>query len=190
MASRRAVLTALGGVALAGGGYTQGAYHGALTQVGMRLHGQSAVIDMRVGALEYAVAGSGPPLMMIHGTGGGFDQRLLFASRLRDLGFQIVAPSRFGHLCSAFPDDPSPARQADVLVELLDHLGIDRIPVAGRSACAFTAAEFAVRHPDRCSHLVLLLPCAQNEPVAAAARQPAAEPSICELSVPSIEDDA
>jgi PAS domain S-box-containing protein len=36
----------------------------------------------------------------------------------------------------------------------------------------------------------LLLPCAQSQQVTGAARPPAAEPSICELSVPSIEDDA
>jgi pimeloyl-ACP methyl ester carboxylesterase len=62
--------------------------------------------------------------MMIHGTGGGFDQGLLFAHRLRESGFQIIAPSRFGYLRSTFPVDASPAHQADVLVELLDHRGI------------------------------------------------------------------
>jgi 2-hydroxy-6-oxonona-2,4-dienedioate hydrolase len=98
--------------------------------------------------------------MMVHGTGGGFDQGLLFAGKLRDLGFQIIAPSRFGYLRSTFPDDASPSHQADVLAELLDHLSIDRIPVAGGSAGALTAAEFALRHPDRCSHLVLLVPAA------------------------------
>lgn len=32
--------------------------------------------------------------MMIHGTGGGFDQGLLFAAGLRQQGFRIIAPSR------------------------------------------------------------------------------------------------
>jgi pimeloyl-ACP methyl ester carboxylesterase len=118
------------------------------------------VIDTSAGTFEYAVAGDGPPLMMIHGTGGGFDQGLLFASKLRARGFRIVAPSRFGYLGSAFPDDASPAHQADVLVELLDHLGIERLPVVGGSAGALTAAEFALRYPDRCSYLVLLVPAA------------------------------
>ncbi|WP_089279867.1 alpha/beta fold hydrolase [Antarctobacter heliothermus] len=65
------------------------------------------MIDTPAGALEYANADDGPPLMMIHGTGGGFDQGLLFASGLRQSGFRIVAPSRFGYLGSAFPDDAS-----------------------------------------------------------------------------------
>lgn len=91
---------------------------------------------------------------MIHGIGGGYDQGL------RKRGFRIIAPSRFGYLGSAFPDDASPVHQADVLVELLDHLGIDRLPVLGGSAGALTAAEFALRHPDRCSHVGLLVPAA------------------------------
>ncbi|MGO4915940.1 alpha/beta fold hydrolase [Pseudogemmobacter sp. W21_MBD1_M6] len=77
---------------------------------------------------------------------------------LRDAGFQIVAPSRFGYLRSAFPEHASPAHQADVLVELLDHLGLARIAVVGGSAGALTAAEFGLRHPDRCSHLALIVP--------------------------------
>lgn len=160
MIRRRTILAGLGGVALAVGGYATGAYRASMDATERRLDRRSSVIDTTAGALEYAVAGRGAPLMMIHGTGGGFDQGLLFAHRLRELGFQIMAPSRFGYLGSVFPDDASPVHQADILVELLDHLGIDRIPAVGGSAGALTAAEFALRHPERCSHLVLLVPAA------------------------------
>jgi pimeloyl-ACP methyl ester carboxylesterase len=158
--TRRGVLLGLGGIALAGAGYAAGAFREARAQTRNRLFGKGTVIGTRAGALEYAIAGDGPPLMMIHGTGGGFDQGLLFAAGLRQRGFRIVAPSRFGYLGSAFPDDASPAHQADVLVDLLDHLGIDRLPVLGGSAGALTAAEFALRHPDRCAFLGLLVPAA------------------------------
>jgi pimeloyl-ACP methyl ester carboxylesterase len=158
MTTRRSLLLSLGGLALAGGAYAAGAFREMRRQAELRLFGQGSLIDTRAGALEYAVAGKGPPLMMIHGTGGGFDQGLLFATRLRQQGFRIIAPSRFGYLGSAFPDDASPAHQADTLVDLLDHLSIDRLPVLGGSAGALTAAEFALRHPDRCSQLALLVP--------------------------------
>ncbi len=160
MTTRRSVLLGLGGLALGGGGYGFAAFREARAQAETRLLGQSTVFDSSAGALEYALAGDGPPVLMIHGTGGGFDQGLLFGATLRELGFRILAPSRFGYLRSAFPDDASPAHQGDVLVELLDHLGIDRLPVIGGSAGALTAAEFALRHPDRCSHLGLLVPAA------------------------------
>ena len=160
MTARRSVLLGMGAVLLAGGAWTVGAYRTSMAGAEARIARRSSVIATGAGTLEYAVAGHGSPLMMIHGTGGGFDQGLLFADRLRESGYQIVAPSRFGYLRSDFPDDASPAHQADVLVELLDALGIRRIPVIGGSAGALTAAEFALRHPDRCSHLVLLVPAA------------------------------
>jgi 2-hydroxy-6-oxonona-2,4-dienedioate hydrolase len=153
MTTRRALLLGLGGLALAGGGLYRGRFplrRACRQTAGCSGKERGASIRAQ-GSLEYAVAGDGPPLMMIHGTGGGFDQGLLFAAGLRRSGFRIVAPSRFGYLGSAFPDDAPPAHQADTLVELLDHLGIDRLPVAGGSAGALTAAELALRHPDRCS---------------------------------------
>ncbi|MGD9914997.1 MAG: alpha/beta hydrolase [Rhizobiaceae bacterium] len=61
---------------------------------------------------------------------------------------------------SSFADDASPLHQADLLVELLDHLRIDRMAAVGGSAGALSAAEFALRHSDRCSDLVLLVPAA------------------------------
>jgi 2-hydroxy-6-oxonona-2,4-dienedioate hydrolase len=70
----------------------------------------------------------------------------------------VIAPSRFGYQRSDMPDDPSPARQADALTDLLDALGLDRVPVIGGSAGALSAIEFAIRHPDRCSALVPLVP--------------------------------
>ena len=160
MIRRRALLTGLGGMALVAGAWSKGTYRATMAAAEARIMRRSSVIETRAGPLEYAIAGRGTPLMMIHGTGGGFDQGLLFAHGLRESGFQIVAPSRFGYLRSAFPDDASPGHQADVLVELLDHLGWDHIAVAGGSAGALSAAEFALRHPDRCSHLALIVPAA------------------------------
>ncbi|MEW9920915.1 alpha/beta fold hydrolase [Marimonas sp. MJW-29] len=160
MVTRRALIGGFVGLALASAGYATGAFREARKQAQGRLLGRSSAIDTGLGPLEYAVAGDGPPLMMIHGTGGGFDQGLLFAAKIRERGFRIIAPSRFGYLGSAFPADASPPQQADILVALLDHLGIDRLPVLGGSAGALTAAEFALRHPGRCSHLGLLVPAA------------------------------
>jgi pimeloyl-ACP methyl ester carboxylesterase len=169
MTRRELLLAGLGGSALAACAYGTGAFRATLRAAEGRIAARSSVLDTSAGALEYAVAGVGFPLMMIHGTGGGFDQGLLFASSLRKAGFQIVAPSRFGYLRSAFPDDASPTRQADVLAELLDHLALDRVAVAGGSAGVLPAAEFALRHPDRCSHLVLIVPAGNltgEDPVA------------------------
>jgi 2-hydroxy-6-oxonona-2,4-dienedioate hydrolase len=112
----------------------------------------------RFGPQEYADVGDGPPLLMIHGTGGGFDQGLLFARRLIQQGFRVIAPSRFGYLGTGFPADPGPEAQADALADLMDSLGLDRIPVIGGSAGAIPALAFALRHPDRTRAPVPIVP--------------------------------
>lgn len=161
MLSRRAFLT-LGiaaGAVVAGGGIAWSASAAAVAAARARLAaGNSSVIETRHGAMEYAVEGEGPPLLMIHGTGGGFDQGLSFARRLIEAGHTVIAPSRFGYLRSAFPADPSSENQADAFVDLLDALGIDRLPVVGGSAGALSATAFAIRHPGRCAALVALVP--------------------------------
>ena len=120
----------------------------------------STVIDTGFGALEYATAGGpdGPAVMMIHGTGGGFDQGLAAAAPLAEMGYRIIAPSRFGYLRSALPLDASSARQADAIVTLMDHLGIGQAGVIGLSAGARSALALAALHPDRCSALIALVP--------------------------------
>ena len=160
MMSRRAFL-ALGvatGAVVIGGGVAWSAYASAIAAARARVATGSTTIPTRHGVMEYAVAGEGPPILMVHGTGGGFDQGLGFAKGLIAAGHTVIAPSRFGYLRSAFPADPSSENQADAFVDLLDALGIDRVPVIGGSAGALSATAFAIRHPDRCSALVALVP--------------------------------
>jgi pimeloyl-ACP methyl ester carboxylesterase len=136
------------------------AFAAEIARARARIGTGSQVFQGRFGPTEYAVVGDGPPLIMIHGTGGGFDQGLAFSSRLIAAGRQVVAPSRFGYLRSALPDDPSLEHQADAIVDLMDHLGIARAPVIGGSAGALSAIQFAIRHPERCSALVVIVPAA------------------------------
>lgn len=172
--SRRHLLLGVGASALVGGAYVSSRFRHAVGAADRRVAGRSSVIATRFGKLEYAIAGSGPPLLMVHGTGGGFDQGLHFAAALQKLGHRIIAPSRFGYLRSDFPVVPSLANQADAFAALLDHLAIDRLAVAGGSAGALSATAFALRHPDRCSALVLLVPAANidgSDPVKMSALQ-------------------
>jgi 2-hydroxy-6-oxonona-2,4-dienedioate hydrolase len=128
-----------------------------------RLEGRSATIETASGIMEYAAAGSGAPLLMIHGTGGGFDQGLLFTEKLHAQGVRVIAPSRFGYLRSSFPADHSSEAQADAFLALLDHHKLDKVVVAGGSAGALSAVQFTVRHPDRTSALILIVPAANVE---------------------------
>lgn len=160
MISRRSLLgLGLAGGALAAGSVTVGAYSAAMAEARARIDpGQSRVVATRFGDVEYAETGSGAPLLMIHGTGGGFDQGLAFTRPLHGRGYRVIAPSRFGYLRSAFPADPSPENQADALADLMDALGIERAAIAGGSAGALSAIAFAIRHPGRTAALMALVP--------------------------------
>jgi 2-hydroxy-6-oxonona-2,4-dienedioate hydrolase len=154
----RLALAAL--VLIAGGLWVQQSFSADLLRETDRVERGSQVIATRFGQLEYAAVGSGPSFLMLHGTGGGFDQGLAFTETLPPRGIQVIAPSRFGYLRSDMPAGATPADQADALVELLDRLGIDRIVVGGGSAGAIPAVQFALRHPQRCAGLILIVPAA------------------------------
>lgn len=157
MLSRRAIV-GLGLAAGAGGFAVHNAYIADLEKARARIELGSKLMSSRFGPLEYAIAGTGTPVLMIHGTGGGFDQGLAFAKRLSASGFQVIAPSRFGYLRSKFPEEPSSENQADAFVDLLDELRVDQVAVLGGSAGALSALQFAIRHPKRCAVLVPIVP--------------------------------
>lgn len=110
------------------------------------------------GPIEYAQQGQGEPILVVHGAGGGFDQGLLFGRGLAERGFAITAMSRFGYLRTPLPQDASPQAQADAHASLLDALQIPKTIIIGASAGAPSALQFALRQPQRCSGLVLLVP--------------------------------
>ncbi|MDE2494409.1 MAG: alpha/beta hydrolase [Alphaproteobacteria bacterium] len=125
-----------------------------------RLAGRSQVINTTFGALEYASAGDGEPVLAIHGAGGGFDQGLEMTGVLTSHGWRLIAPSRFGYLRSSNPATTTPAVQADAYAELLHSIAVRKAVVVGISAAAWSALQFAIRHPDLCRALVLLVPAA------------------------------
>jgi len=118
----------------------------------------SRVVETPLGPIEYADVGSGPPVLMIHGAGGGFDQSIEVGRLLIDKGFRLIAPSRFGYLRTPRPADASPAAQADAHACLLDALGLDRVAVVGASLGAPSTVQLCLRHPRRCSSMVLVVP--------------------------------
>lgn len=118
------------------------------------------MIATKCGAIEYQEAGQGVPLLMVHGSGGGHDQGMMFAKDFAAKGVRVIAMSRFGYLRTPLPVVATPAAQADAHACLLDALGIRQAAVLGASAGAPSATEFAIRHSERTSALILLVPLA------------------------------
>jgi 2-hydroxy-6-oxonona-2,4-dienedioate hydrolase len=120
----------------------------------------SEIVATRCGPIEVQQAGTGIPLLMIHGSGGGHDQGMAWARPLLQQGVRVIAMSRFGYLRTPRPADASPEAQADAHACLLDALGIAKAAVMGVSAGGPSALQMAIRHPDRVSALVLVVPIA------------------------------
>jgi pimeloyl-ACP methyl ester carboxylesterase len=118
----------------------------------------SSTLETPFGRVEYARAGEGPPVLVVHGVLGGYDFGVGAGGVNLPPGYRIIAPSRFGYLGSPLPTDPSPAAQADAFAALLDHLRIDALPVVAFSAGSTSAVQLALRHPERVSRLVLISP--------------------------------
>lgn len=137
--------------------------------------GGSQVVDTACGPIEYATFGEGPPVLVVHGIFGGFDQGLVVAKGNVGGSFRYIAPSRFGYLGTPLPDQPSLAAQADAYSCLLDTLGIEQVAIIGTSAGSTSAIQFCLRHPDRCSALVLFSANLPGEVAAGSLPQPVAK---------------
>ena len=121
-----------------------------------RIRGKSNLLQSRYGDIEYTDSGSGPPVLVIHGSGGGFDQGELIARAVLDDGFRRICPSRFGYLRSTFRDGATFDDQAHAYAMLLDTLGVEQAAVVAMSHGGPSALLFAALHPERVSSLTLL----------------------------------
>jgi pimeloyl-ACP methyl ester carboxylesterase len=111
-------------------------------------------VETSLGPVEVAVQGSGPPVLMIHGTPGGSDSSVAMGRFLVDVGFELIAPSRPGYLGTSLGDRSAIDAQADLHAALLDELGHERAGVLTWSGGGPSGYRLAVRHPGRVSALV------------------------------------
>ena len=116
----------------------------------------SRIVETAEGPIEYAEIGTGAPVLVVHGNGGGYDQGLLAGRMFIGEDFRLIAPSRFGYLHTPLPGDGSAAAQADAHAALLDALDIDQVVVAAISDGGPSALQFALRHPDRIAGLIMV----------------------------------
>ena len=162
--TRRAVLIALALAAVSAALLVKWRFDGDMRRARAHAAQGSVLLATRCGPIEYQEAGAGVPLLAVHGSGGGHDQGMAFAVALASRGIRVIAMSRFGYLRTPMPADASAAAQADAHVCLLDALGIRKAAVMGGSAGAPSALQMAIRHPDRVTALVLLVPLAYKPP--------------------------
>jgi 2-hydroxy-6-oxonona-2,4-dienedioate hydrolase len=133
-----------------------GAYRRDLADLRSSLAQGSDLVDTRHGPMEVAIRGEGPPVLLLHGAGGGYDQALLLGQMFGPPGHQWIAVSRFGYLRSPVPADASTQAQAEALLDILDAKGIDRVGVIAMSGGVPPALQLAALAPDRITGMALL----------------------------------
>lgn len=109
------------------------------------------------GDVQYADAGTGAPVLVVHGSPGGYDAGWLMARFLLDAGFRVIVPSRPGYLGTPLTDaTASIDAQADLHAALLTELGVTKVAVLCWSGGGPSSYRMAVRHPAVVESLVAL----------------------------------
>lgn len=144
------------GALAVGVGATYLAYSRDMRATRDRLTAGSQILETRHGPIEYTTWGEGPPVLVVHGAGGGYDQGISIARAFGGEGLRWISPSRFGYLRTPLPADTSTAAQADAFADLLDTLGIERVAILAMSGGVPPSLQFAQRYPERTAALVLL----------------------------------
>jgi len=121
-----------------------------------RVRAKGTVIPSPYGDIEYTEGGSGPPVLVIHGSGGGYDQGELMVRAVLGERFHWITPSRFGYLRSTFRDGATFDDQAHAYAYLLDRLGVKKVAIVALSHGGPSVLLFAVLHPERVSSLTLI----------------------------------
>ena len=95
------------------------------------------------------------PVLAVHGVTATHLSWFAVAESAPDL--DIVAPDLRGRGGSrSLPGPAGMAQHADDLAALLDHLGIDKVVLAGHSMGAFVSVVMADRHADRIERMLLV----------------------------------
>lgn len=105
--------------------------------------------------LTYRRAGSGMPLVLVHGYLGGSGQWKAELDRFSDR-FDVIAPDLPGFGNAAhLPSADRIGTFAQAVVELMDDLGLGRVMLLGHSMGGMIVQELAARHGHRIERLVL-----------------------------------
>ena len=113
----------------------------------IELHGHRAI---------YRIAGSGPPVVLIHGMVNSSRHWESVALRLAD-AYTVIAPDLIGHGDSATPrGDYSLGAHAASIRDLLTAIGIEKATIVGHSLGGGVAMQFFYQFPQRTERLVLV----------------------------------
>jgi pimeloyl-ACP methyl ester carboxylesterase len=119
-------------------------------------------LEVRGGKVAVMEAGSGPPLVYLHGFADvhGVSANFLPFHEGLAQSHRVIAPAH--PACNGSDELSDGNRVEDFLFhysEVIDALGLDRFTLVGHCVGGWLAAEYAVRHPESVEKLVLIGAC-------------------------------
>lgn len=119
--------------------------------------GTLSMIDVRGTQIELFRAGSGAPLLFLHGLDGLEGAAAILAELARS--FTVYAPSHPGFGGSAQRDGLTRVDDLGYFyLDMMDQLGLDQSIIVGTSFGGWLAAEILTKEPRRASSLILVSP--------------------------------
>ncbi len=110
--------------------------------------------------LNYHEAGTGEPLIMLHGSGPGVSAWTNFRHNLPNFAgsFRTVMPDMPGFGASDLPELPEvyTVSAARWIARLMDHLGIESASLIGNSMGGAVAADLAALYPERVRRMAIM----------------------------------
>ena len=110
--------------------------------------------------IHYHEAGSGRPLIMLHGSGPGVSAWSNFRHNLPVFadGFRVIMPDLPGFGGTGLPelDEVYTVASARWIVRLMDHLGIESAAFVGNSMGGAVVAEMASLFPERVERMAIM----------------------------------
>jgi pimeloyl-ACP methyl ester carboxylesterase len=116
-----------------------------------------STVDLGEYRLNYAVEGTGPSMVMLHGADKREDWTVWKPLSELSGRYSLIMPDLIGFGKSSRPTEtPEYGAQARVLHEMLDKLSISKAVFVGTSWGGQVALEFAINWPERVDSLILI----------------------------------
>ncbi|MET9992191.1 alpha/beta hydrolase [Streptomyces mutabilis] len=119
----------------------------------------SHFVELPSGRMHYHEAGSGHPLILVHGSGAGASGWSNFSPNIEALAehFHVFAVDVIGWGESDAVKDGEFVGPVQI-IEFMDALGLDKAALVGNSMGGVISIAAAARHPERISHLITMGP--------------------------------
>lgn len=107
--------------------------------------------------IYYEVAGSGEPVLLLHGWANDVETLRPLMGMVKEMGFRVYSVDLPGFGLSDTPEGPWGVDEyVNFVLKLLDELALDRVSIIGHSFGGRIAIKLAANDPIRINKLILV----------------------------------